>query len=258
MAMRSAVLSFLTLVALGYGAFCALLFVQQRGLIYLPQPRALPATQHLQWLENEGLRLQLSVFERPGAPALIYFGGNAEDVSLSLVELAQTLPDHALYLLHYRGYGGSEGSPSEAGLFSDALALHAHVAARHPSVSVLGRSLGSGVAVYLAAERPLQRMLLVTPYDSLVAMGQAQFPWLPVGWLLQDRYDSLSRAHKIGVPTTLIVAEHDEIIPLEHSRRLFEAFDPGLAELRVLESVGHNSIGLHPDYLPSIARALND
>lgn len=255
--MRGPLISLLVAAAVGYLAICLLVYVQQRSLIYLPQPRALGETRDVQWLQNNGVRLRLSVLERPGAPALIYFGGNAEDVSLSLDELAQALPDHALYLLHYRGYGGSEGSPSEAALFADALALHAHVAQRHPRVSALGRSLGSGVATYLTSQRQIHRLVLVTPYDSIAAMAKTQFPWLPVDWLLQDRYDSIERAPSIKAPTTLLVAERDEIIPTSSSRRLFEAFQPGTAELHLLRGAGHNDIGLHPQYLPLIAQALN-
>jgi pimeloyl-ACP methyl ester carboxylesterase len=255
--MLKAIGSLILLVALAYLALCALVFFQQRSLIYLPQPRALGESRSAQWLQADGVRLQLSVRERPDAPALIYFGGNAEDVSLSLDELAQALPDHALYLLHYRGYGGSEGSPSEAALFADSLALHAHVARRHPRVSVLGRSLGSGVATYLASQRQLQQLVLVTPYDSIASMAKTQFPWLPVDWLLQDRYDSIERAPAIKAPTTLLVAERDEIIPTSSSRRLFDAFERGTAELHLLRGAGHNDIGLHPQYLPLIAQALN-
>jgi len=255
--MRAILIGLIAAAVIGYLAICVLLFVQQRSFIYLPQPRALGPTRGAQWLDSAGVRLQLSVRERPGAPALIYFGGNAEDVSLSLDELAGALPDHALYLLHYRAYGGSEGSPTEAALFEDALALHAYVSRRHSRVSVLGRSLGSGVATYLASQRDIERLLLVTPYDSVAAMARLQFPWLPVDWLLQDRYDSVARAPGIRMPTTLLVAERDEIIPDANSQKLLAAFAPGVAELHVLAGVGHNDIGRHPDYLPLIAAALN-
>lgn len=188
-----------------------------------------------------------------GAPALIYFGGNAEDVSRTLPELARQLPGHALYLLHYRGYGGSSGAPSQASLFADAEALHDHVAARRPQVDVIGRSLGSGVAVHLASRRPLSRLVLVTPFDSLAAVAAEQFPWLPVDFLLQDRYDSARLAPQVSAPTLLLVAAEDTLVRPERSEALRRAFGHPAVELRVLAGVDHNSISLHPHYGAALA-----
>lgn len=241
----------LILIALTYIGLCAAAFSVQRSLIYMPQPRALPMPVDSEWIEVDGLRLQLSVRRPAGqseVPALIYFGGNAEDVSLSLEPLAQEFPGHALYLLHYRGYGGSEGTPSEAALFADALALHAHVASEHSRIRVLGRSLGSGVAVYLASQREVEQLVLVTPYDSIAAVAAQQFPYLPVDWLLLDRFDSVAHAAAVRAPTRILVAERDEVIHPQHSHRLQLAFKPGIAELQVLTARGHNSISQHPDY----------
>lgn len=254
--MRKTALTLLALIALTYIGLCVAVFAVQRSLIYMPQPRALPMTMDAEWIEVEGLRVQLSVRRsvgRVGAPALIYFGGNAEDVSLSLEPLARAFPEHALYLLHYRGYGGSEGVPSEAALFADALALHAHVAAAHSRIRVLGRSLGSGVAVYLASHREVEQLVLITPYDSIAAVAAQQFPYLPVDWLLLDRFDSVAHAAAVRAPTRILVAERDEVIHPQHSHRLQLAFKLGIAELEVLAGSGHNSISQHADYLRLLA-----
>lgn len=250
--MRRSLITLLTLLMLAYAGICATVFASQRSLIYFPQPRALPAGMAEIWLQVEGLRLQVSAFERPGAPALIYFGGNAEDVSRTLADLRRVFPGHALYLPHYRGYGGSEGQPSEAALFADALALHRHVAQSHPRIEVVGRSLGSGIAVYLASQREVARLVLVTPFDSLASVAAEQFPWLPVDWLLLDRFESDQYAQHVRAPTLLLVAEQDELVRPERSEVLVRAFAPGLVELRVLSGVDHNSIGLHPDYGPAL------
>src|SRR5260370_41081884 len=103
---------------------------------------------------------QVLVSTRPkdGSHALIYFGGNAEDVSLNMPSLSAGFPDSAIYLLHYRGYGGSSGRPSEGALFADALTLFDQVHSKHPDVDVVGRSLGSGIAVYVASLRPVTRL----------------------------------------------------------------------------------------------------
>jgi pimeloyl-ACP methyl ester carboxylesterase len=122
-------------------------------------------------------------------------------------------PDRAIYLLHYRGYGGSSGSPSEKALFADALILFDEVHAKHPDIDVVGRSLGSGIAVYVASLRQVTRLVLVTPFDSLQELAAHQYPYVPVRWLLLDKYESWRFAPHVTAPTLIIAAERDEIVP---------------------------------------------
>jgi uncharacterized protein len=150
--------------------------------------------------------------------------------------------------MHYRGYGGSAGTPSEAALVADALMLFDRVHADHPRITVVGRSLGSGVAVQLAAARPVAQLVLVTPYASLLELGVAQFPFLPVRWLMRDRFESARHAPRVTAPTRLVVAEHDEVIPRRSSEALHQSFRDGVATLRVLAGTGHNTVSLHPAY----------
>ena len=192
--------------------------------------------------------VRASVRPHEGPQALLYFGGNGEDVSQTLPELARTFPDHAIYAMHYRGYGRSGGAPSEAALQGDALALYDLVARSHARVSAIGRSLGSGIAIRVACERPVSRLVLVTPYDSIAALASAQFRWLPVRWLLQDPYESVRVAPAITVPTTLVAAEHDEVIPRANTERLLAAFAPGVATLIVIPDAGHNDLSRQPAY----------
>jgi pimeloyl-ACP methyl ester carboxylesterase len=239
----------IAVAALAYAGLCGLLFVFQRSLIYLPQPRSFAAGAPPLRLAVDGAELLVTTRPLGGARALVYFGGNAEDVSLNLPSLAAAFPDRAIYLLHYRGYGGSSGSPSEAALVADALALFDRVFADHTEVLVVGRSLGSGVAIQLAAARPVARLVLVTPYDSIEALALRQFPWVPVRWLLRDKFDSGRHAPQVKVPTLLVAAEHDEIVPGANTSALLARFAPGVATLEVLAGTGHNTLSEHPDYL---------
>ncbi len=204
-----------------YIAACAALYFFQRSLIYYPQPSISGPANRMN-LRSGDVDLVISIRERPGPAAVIYFGGNAEDVSASLPELSQAFPDRALYLMNYRGYGGSAGSPSETALHNDALALFDMARANHQDIVVVGRSLGSGIAVRLAAQRPVSRLVLVTPYDSLQELAATQFPIFPVRWLLSDKYESHRHAPGIAAPTTIVLAEHDEVIPRQH-RAAFRA-----------------------------------
>ncbi len=240
--------------ALAYGALCGLLFLRQRSLLYFPQPRAADAPGELLALPitdgPPGGRVLVTVRRRPGPKALLYFGGNAEAVAGQLPLLAAAFPEHSLYLLHYRGYGGSSGQPSERALFADALALFDRVRPDHDQIAVIGRSLGSAVAVHLASRRPVARLVLVTPFDSIEAVAAQRFPLVPVGLLLQDRYRSAAAAPRIGAPTLLIAAERDEVIPRANTDALLSSFRPGVASLVVLPVEGHNAVEDAPGYLP--------
>jgi len=227
------------LLTLGYAGVALLVFLTQRSFIYFPQPAADPSGR-LE-LQVEGKRVLVAHRPHPGPRALIYFGGNAEDVSLSRTELAALLPDTALYLLHYRGYGGSEGRPSEAALRADAQALYAHVAERHSAVTVVGRSLGTGPAVHLAATQPVKRLVLLVPFDSLLAVARGTMPWLPVDLLLLDRWDAAAEAPLVRAPTTIVAAAVDRVVPTRHAIALHRAFQPGVAELVLVPDLDHNS-----------------
>ncbi|HEX2539836.1 MAG TPA: alpha/beta fold hydrolase [Caldimonas sp.] len=253
--MRRTVLAFLAVAILIYVGLCAALFFFQRSMIYFPQPRSAGGSVATFAMKVGDHDVVVTTRAHAGPDALIYFGGNAEDVSHNLPDLSRTFPGHAIFLLHYRGYGGSGGTPSEAALFADALALFDRVHAEHPRVLVIGRSLGSGVAVHLASVRPVARLVLVTPYDSLGEIAAGRFPIFPVRWLLRDKFESRTYAPKVTAPTLLIGAEHDEVVPLRSAELLATRFQPGVARLVVLPGTGHNTVSDHPRYLPLLQGA---
>jgi pimeloyl-ACP methyl ester carboxylesterase len=126
----------------------------------------------------------------------------------------------------------------------------------HPEIALMGRSLGSGVAVRLAAERPASRLVLVTPFDSIEEVAAKQFPYFPVRWLLTDKFESWRYAPAIRVPTLILQAEHDEVIPGERTERLNATFTSGVASLVVIRGVGHNDISNTAQYLDALRAAL--
>lgn len=250
-------MSLVALIVAVYLVLCAALFFFQRSLIYFPQPNAVTSADSQLTLSMPDAQVSVVTRERVGARALIYFGGNAEDVSRNLPEFAEAFPDYAVYLLNYRGFGGSGGSPSETAIAEDALALFDQVYASHPQVAVVGRSLGSGVAIRLASQRPVQQLILVTPYNSLEEIATRQYPWVPVKWLLKDRFESGKYAAHIRVATLLLAASDDEVIPRASTQRLLENFPQGVAVLRVVPDSGHNSISDRAQYLQWMGDVLN-
>lgn len=246
----------LSIALVAYTGACIALFAYQRSLIYFPQPRAFGGPADSLVMPANGADIVVSVRPHAGPKALIYFGGNAEDVSANLASFSRAFPEHAIYLMHYRGYGGSSGKPSEKLLHEDARALFDKVHREHPQIAVVGRSLGSGVAVRLAAERPAARLVLVTPYDSLQELAAQQYPYFPVRWLLTEKFDSARHAPAINVPTLVLRAEHDEVIPRASTERLTARFAKGIASLVVIRGTGHNTISEPAQYLDAIRAAL--
>ena len=237
-------------------ALVAFVYANQRSQIYFRTPESLHPLAQALWVDSEGERIKVWVVARPGSRALLYFGGNAEDVAGNVDLFTEAFPDRSLYLVNYRGYGGSSGRPTEAGLRADALAVFDHVRRERAEIAVMGRSLGSGVAVQLASERPVERLVLVTAYDSLVNVAREYFRWLPVGLLLRDRYESATRANEVEAPVLIVIAGEDEIISRERSEALAAAFAPGQAQVAVVPGVGHNTLDWSPAYLEAVRRFL--
>ena len=160
---------------------------------------------------------------------------------------------------NYRGFGLSEGKPGEAALFADAAAIHDHLAARDDvdaaRIVVMGRSLGSGVAVHLAAERDVAGVVLVSPYDSVRAVAQRVYPVVPVSWILRHPFDSLARAPGLRQPALVLATPGDRTIPVSHSERLHAAWG-GRADWVTVDGVGHADIDSADGYWDAVRRFL--
>lgn len=244
-----------TAIVLIYLAICALLYLSQRSYIYYPSHRS--ADTATITLDRGDARVLVSTNsidrDHDHDRAVLYFGGNAEDVSRAIGVLDRAFPDAAIYAMHYRSYGGSTGTPSERALVADAMALFEHVVEQHPRIAVVGRSLGSGIAVQVAASKPVDRLVLVTPYNSLLELAAEHFRLFPTRFLLRDKYESWRYVGRLHVPTTIVMAGHDRIIPNESSRRLAGAFPPGVVTVVEIADADHNSLSNSPEYVAALA-----
>lgn len=242
---------------LAYAGVCGWMYAKQRELLYLPQSTKADATQTDFGIARNGVMLNgwLVNIGQPGA--VLYFGGNAERIELNRDDFARLFPGRAVYLLAYRGYGASDGSPNETALVDDAVALFDEVQRRHPDqpIAVIGRSLGSGVASALASRRPVARLALVTPFDSMGAVAQSHYRWLPVRWLLRDRYDSARALRSYAGPILIVRAGRDEVIPAANTDRLIAAL-PKPPRVIDLGAVNHNGFDIDAAYGPALAEFL--
>jgi len=253
---RRAGLVLITIALVVYAAICGALYVLQRSLMYFPTPESRSSRAEALSIATDGAVLKVWRVAGASARALIYFAGNAEDVATNIAPFAAAFPDTAIYLVNYRSYGGSTGSPSEDALLADAEVVFDRVRAEHDNVAVLGRSLGSGVAVHLAAVRDVSKLALVTPYDSILRIAQRQLPFMPVSWLLKDTFDSLAKAPRVRAPVLVLLAELDRVIPRDHSERLVAAFAPGQVEVRTIAGTNHDSISDEHEYGRALAAFL--
>jgi pimeloyl-ACP methyl ester carboxylesterase len=248
--------------ALWLGVSLAAYFAQDK-LIFQPHPlpeearkgvaARHPAAREVFIEAADGTRLHAwQAKGAPGTPLVIYFGGNAEEVSWMLDAIDRQASIASWLLVDYRGYGASGGAPSEEALAGDALAWYDAFHSGNERIFAFGRSLGSGVAVHLASQRRLDGVLLLTPYDSMVEVGKHHYPLLPVGLMLKHRFDSLAVAPHITTPLLCLAALDDEVIPVEHARRLYDAWagEKTWVELRG----GHNGADRHPDYGPAVKK----
>lgn len=235
----------------------AVLFFYQRKLIYFPTANIPHNYEQLQ-LTHENVTLEIIVLNQGKKEAILYFGGNAEAVVYSAEDFLSVFPLQTVYLLNYRGYGGSSGQPSEAGIFADALFLFDKVLDKQAIISVIGRSLGSGVATYLASKRPVEKMALISPFDSITSVAQNIYMIFPVFLMLLDKYDSISRVKEIEAKTIILVAEHDEVIPRKHSQRLIDEFPPEQISVKIIADSGHNDISNKVEYYQHLKDFFND
>lgn len=240
----------LTLVYLG---LCGFMYARQRDLIYYPQVTRVEAAQTDFHLARDGVTLRGWVVNPGQSRALLYFGGNAESVQFNRDSFAQWFPGHTVYLVAYRGFGASEGVPTEEDLFADAIALYDYARAQHPGnpIDVIGRSLGSGVASHLASRRPVHRLALITPYDTIADVGQAHYRWLPVYWMTRDRYDSVRHLAQYKGALLVVRAGQDEVIPAANTQRLIDSL-PRRPQVVELPGADHGNVSMDPAYASAL------
>ena len=187
---------------------------------------------------------------------LIYYGGNAEDVFLNIDEFKGI--QVATLFVAYRGYGPSGGRPGEAELFADALVVFDDMRARYTPdrVFLVGRSLGSGVACYVASRREAQGAVLVTPFDSIENVAKSLYPWFPVSFFLRHRFASLDYIGDVRCPLLVLYGGKDQVIGPARTRNLIEHIQ-GEKEVVYLDAADHGTIDMYPAYWQAILRFIN-
>lgn len=254
--MRRAV-TVLSMILAGFGLVYAAalsgLFLIQRDLQYFPSHRD-PAPEAVGLAGVERITLATADGERlglwwsppgPGRPVILFLHGNAGEVADRADRLAfYRARGFGAAFLSYRGYGGSTGRPTEAGLVLDAEAALAFLRDKGVSsdrIALVGESLGTGVAVQLATRATVGAVVLEAPYTAAVDIAAQAYPWVPVRLLMRDQFRSRSRIARIGAPLLILHGERDQVVPFAHGRALFElAAEP--KSFVSLGPVGHEAL----------------
>lgn len=224
------------------------LFANQRRQIYFPVPALDFHDEERYEIQSQDIVLKGWVLN-PGKPdAILYFGGNAENVGYNIPQFKELFREYTVYLLNYRGYGGNEGEPTESDLYADALNIYDKIKPDHKNISIIGRSLGSGVATCLSSVRMVDKLVLITPYDSIRKIAQGVFWMYPMSILLKDKYDSYRYVNKISAETLIIIAGNDGIIPRQSSDNLVAEFDNNNASAIVIKDATHNSVSNYEEF----------
>jgi hypothetical protein len=245
------VLKAVSIVAIAlYVIAAGVMYVAQRRFMYFPDAtRTPPAAAGLPNVAEvviptpDGEKLVAWYGKaKPGQPTLLYFHGNGGSLELRSETMRKYLAHgRGMFMMSYRGFSGSTGSPTEAANVADAkLAYETLVkdgVAPH-DIILYGESLGSGVAVQVALDKKVEGLILDSPFTSILELAAAQYPWLPVGLLLRDRYESIRYIGDVHVPLFILHGEADEIVPVEMGRRLFAAANPP-KEIKTMPGAGH-------------------
>ncbi|WP_201159486.1 alpha/beta hydrolase [Rhodoplanes elegans] len=221
--------------ALVYAGLVLVLFLAQRTLMYpaetrrtAPAAAGLPQAEEITLATADGERIVAwHVPPRGEKPVILYLHGNGGALRHRAPRFSALAGDgFGLLAVSFRGYGGSTGAPSEAGLIADAAAAHAVAAERYGAgrIVVFGESLGTGVAVALAATRPVGRLILQAPYTSTADVARIAYPFAPIGLLMKDQFRSDLRAPDVTAPVLILHGTQDSVIPIAFGEALFAAF----------------------------------
>jgi pimeloyl-ACP methyl ester carboxylesterase len=200
------------------------------------------------------LRLPAAVQGDGSRTLILGFGGNAWNAEAMALLLHRLIPDHDVIVAYYRGYRPSSGRPSAGKIMMDALTVHDHVA-EPPGVIAVGFSIGSGIAAYLAAERRLVGLALVTPFDSLAALAGHHYPGMPIRLLLRHIIETAELLYRVDAPTAVIIAERDTIVPASRSRSVVDAAHH-LVYRTVIPGAGHNDLYEMPEFAVAMRQAI--
>ncbi len=239
-----------------YLSVCGFLYFGQESLLFHPSPKSLTEVMQIMQANpqfdtiNFTMKDQINISgyisknrSQTKLPLVIYFEGNTEEVS-HLMDKHKYFENSVIALINYRGFGLSEGKPSEKTMFSDAVEVYDKLKRRSDidsnRIIVIGRSIGTGVATYLSSQRRVAETILITPYDSMIDLAQEKYPFVPIFMIIKHPFESNKYAQSITNNMLALIAKNDVVIPTKHAWNLMRAWNGQTSYLEVDED--HSSI----------------
>jgi len=252
----------LILIAGFYLIICGFLFLMQERLIFFP-PKPVDdvyntvKTNEISFASMGKKVHGWKISVNPQATkTILYFGGNAEDVVYFNFE-AEKFNAHQAIAINHPGYGKNTGDPSQQGLYQNAIEVYDYVIEKYKlkpeNIIIIGRSLGSSVATYLASKRKAAGLVLITPFDSIKNIAANQYKIFPVKFMLKHGFPTIDYIASVTTPILMVAAEKDEIIADSHLQNLNQASGEK-TRLIQYSGVGHNTIQNHSEYYNEINR----
>jgi len=218
------------------------MYIQQRSFIFHPTKASNISSELEVKFKHDNETLSGWV-TRPGKKnALLYLGGNAEKIENNIPFYKKEFPHYTTYFISYREYGKSTGKATEENLLNDALYIFDQISKNHENITIVGRSLGSGVASHVASHRNVAKAILVTPYDSIQNIALRRYPMLPIPILLKHKFESWKKVKKITAPTLILIAETDKVVPRQHTENLIKHFKKIDPKVVTIKDSNHGSI----------------
>ncbi|WP_416151213.1 alpha/beta hydrolase [Salipaludibacillus sp. HK11] len=256
-----------------YGLHLGLFYFNQEKSLFL-QPQLTEESAHAVTVENDNVQeITIEVEDEVNlrgwlvdnrkdnispSPLLIYFGGNGEELSRIITQF-EALDNWSVLLMNYRGYGLSDGTPSEENLFHDATKIHDVITNQESidenTVVAMGRSMGTAPATHLSKKRDMSGTILVSPYDSRTELSKHRHPFLPIDWLIRHPFELSDKAPNIDSALLAFIASEDRVIPPDHSEVTIQSW-AGKTEEVWLDGVGHNNLQSDAKYLENINQFL--
>lgn len=258
-------ISIVLIIALIYFLICTALYFFQDKLIFFP-PNAEESTYNqvkkneISFLTDKEKIVGWNINNDSGiSKTVIYFGGNAEDVVYFNEESKRYNVKQSI-AFNYPGYGKSTGVPSQKSLYKNALDNYDWALKEYnlkpQNIIIVGRSLGSSVATYLAAHRAIAGLILITPFDSIKNIAKRNYKYFPVSLLMKHPFSTVQYISQVSVPILMLAAEKDEIIATENLKKLMK-HTANNTNLIVYKNLGHNTIQNHINYYVDINQFIN-
>lgn len=258
-ALKSLIMSFtyqiIILIFIGYAGINAYLYFFQRSILYLPV-KELSEPKNYGLHETSSVRLKTAdslnitawyTAPKHNEPTLLYLHGNAGNLGDRTEKLeAMAGQGFGILAVSWRGYGTSEGAPTEEGLYNDARAALQYLldnGTKLENIVLYGESLGTGIAIQMATEYNARALILEAPYTSISSRAAELYPYIPVKLLLKDHFNSIDKIGNVHIPVLIFHGYRDTVMPIHHGRKILEAANEP-KEARFFDNVGHTDFDL--------------